>query len=148
MRRKRLDGPVLIQERFIKQPWRLLVSCILLNRTTGAVSRHVISRLFDIWPTPERMAEAREKDVAAVAQPCGLQNVRARRLKLMSKQWIEYAPRHAQDVSRLFGIGAYGLDSYLIFVERNRFVRPDDKRLRAFLRSPRGRRFMRTGELR
>lgn len=44
----------LLQEEFGQNhPWRVLVVCILLNRTQGAQARPVLEEFLRRWPTPE-----------------------------------------------------------------------------------------------
>ncbi|GLC61884.1 hypothetical protein PLESTB_001814400 [Pleodorina starrii] len=120
----------LIEEALYDNPWRLLVACILLNRTTGRQVRQVLGPLWRAYPTPEAMARADPRVIADIVRPLGLQTRRAARLvrfsdEFMNKQWT--CP------SQLHGVGRYAADAYLMFCRgRWREVQPEDKDLRRY----------------
>ncbi|GIM08127.1 hypothetical protein Vretimale_12169, partial [Volvox reticuliferus] len=121
----------LIEEALYDNPWRLLVACILLNRTTGRQVRQVLGPLWRVYPTAEAMAAADPRVVQDIVRPLGLHAVRAARLvrfsqEFMSKQWT--------NPSELHGVGRYGEEAYFIFCRgRWREVQPEDKDLRRYL---------------
>ena len=51
----------LLQEIY-KDPWQMLVCCILLNLTHRRQVDKVREELFTKWPTPEKMMHAKEKN--------------------------------------------------------------------------------------
>ncbi|GIL49023.1 hypothetical protein Vafri_5517 [Volvox africanus] len=67
----------LIEEALYDNPWRLLVACILLNRTTGRQVRQVIGPLWRAYPTAEAMAIADPRVIQDIVRPLGLHAVRA-----------------------------------------------------------------------
>eukprot|EP00198_Chlamydomonas_reinhardtii_P012869 XP_001702206.1 predicted protein [Chlamydomonas reinhardtii] len=78
----------LLEEMLYNDPWRLLVACILLNRTTGQQVRGVLGPLWRAYPTPQAMAAADEADLRAILRPLGLHNTRAVKLKRFSHDFI------------------------------------------------------------
>ncbi|GLI71770.1 hypothetical protein VaNZ11_017094 [Volvox africanus] len=78
----------LIEEVLYDNPWRLLVACILLNRTTGRQVRQVIGPLWRAYPTAEAMAIADPRVVQDIVRPLGLHAVRAARLVRFSQEFI------------------------------------------------------------
>ena len=65
----------LIEELLAGNPWQLLVTCMLLNRTAREVVDSVLARLFRRWPSPASLAgavAAEQADLEALLQPLGL----------------------------------------------------------------------------
>ena len=65
----------LIQERLARDAdygWRMLVACVLLNRTRGTVAGQTLDAVLERWPTPALLARAAYSDVMNVIMPCGL----------------------------------------------------------------------------
>jgi hypothetical protein len=119
--------------------WRLLVGCVLLNVTTRTQVDAVHPELFRRWPTPEKMAGAREATIARVLEPLGCSARRAVTLKRMSHDFLEHESRAGEgvllsyDVPHFYGLGEYARDSWAIFVEGRRDMEPTDRVLAAWL---------------
>jgi methyl-CpG-binding domain protein 4 len=132
------DG--LLQERYADEPWKLLVSCVLLNQTTRIQVDRVIDELFERYPTARAMAMADVTVLGSVIGSLGFGPTRARKLKAMSEQWdvlhgmYQPDPVPESDVAKLTGVGPYALDSYRLFHIRDtsRFD-SNDKEIRAWL---------------
>lgn len=122
---------MILQKIYQDNPWRMLVCCILLNRTSRAQVDGVRDLLFLQWPTPEDMAFANENELTQVLRPLGLYNKRSSVLKKMSLEWLE----GFDDVSELTGVGAYAVASWKIFQEGDTSVETDDKELLSYLDS-------------
>ena len=125
----------LLQEIY-KDPWQMLVCCILLNLTHRRQVDKIREELFTKWPTPEKMMHAKEKDLSKLLQPLGFYNKRAKTLIKMSKQWVTNDPTwiHLGDLP---GIGEYAMDSCEIFQMNNIPQSPDmvnDKVLKAYIK--------------
>lgn len=121
----------LIQEELLGQsdyPWRMLVACILLNRTRGFVVRPVLARLLELWPTPEELAQSDHAKLVEVIRPLGFKQRRSGYLRHMSQQYIR--GRRPETMS---GIGDYALESWLIFVEDFLDFEPSDAKLKAYV---------------
>ena len=78
----------LLQEIYKDNPWQMLVCCMLLNLTHRRQVDKIRSELFYRWPTPEKMMEADQEELAKLLKPLGFYNKRAKSLVKMSKQWV------------------------------------------------------------
>ncbi|KAI5068092.1 hypothetical protein GOP47_0016437 [Adiantum capillus-veneris] len=117
----------LIQEELYKEPWKVLVACMLLNKTSGKQMRKIIWDLFDLCPTPEAAVEVETSKIEDVIRGLGLQNKRARMIQKFSK---DYLGKDWTNVGQLHGIGKYATDAYAIFCEgRWQEVKPEDHKL-------------------
>jgi methyl-CpG-binding domain protein 4 len=68
--------------------------------------------------------------VKKVIRPLGMTNVRYKRLRGMTRDYLTW---DGVDASDLYGIGKYGSDSYEIFFKQNYSVKPTDKELKRYL---------------
>lgn len=117
----------LLQEDYVHDPWRVLVICILLNRTTGKQVSQVLPTLFTLCPNANTTTEVPIEALVKVLRPLGLQNRRAATLKTFSKEYLQDSWTH---VTQLHGIGKYAADAYAIFCTGKwDHVRPEDHKL-------------------
>lgn len=109
------DGP-LIQEQ-LGTEWEILVAAILLNqsRRTPAWDR-TLSRVLQHFPTPEAMV-ASSDFLEHLLKPHGFCNVKARRLRRMSEEYMRW---DGVDPRKLYGVGEYAADSHRIFLRGHR----------------------------
>ncbi|PSC75056.1 methyl-binding domain 4 [Micractinium conductrix] len=120
----------LLEEELYDDPWKLLVACMLLNKTSGAQVRKVIWELFSLCPTPAAAIAADVQQVQNLIQPLGLFRKRALAIQQLSH---EYLYKVWRDPTELYGIGKYAADAYLMFSRgRWREVQPDDKDLKRY----------------
>jgi methyl-CpG-binding domain protein 4 len=118
----------LIEEQVYHDPWRLLVACMLLNKTSGVQVRKVLWELFTYAPTAEAAVKADVAKVEAMIRPLGLFRKRAVMFKRFSQEYLE---KEWTDPQELHGIGQYAADAYYIFCRgewRDR-AKPADKDL-------------------
>jgi methyl-CpG-binding domain protein 4 len=120
----------LLQEMVGGDPWRLLVACILQNKTPGPRAEAAFFALMADYPTPEALAEADVADLEERLRPLGLWRRRARVLVELSRRCIT---RDWSDPRQLPGVGRYAHDSYEIFVHGNLDVTPTDRFLLRYL---------------
>lgn len=122
----------LLEEELYQDPWKLLISCMLLNKTSATQVRQVIWKLFERYPTPHSMVAALNDDLEQLLQPLGLFRKRAQALRLFSRDYIE---KDWSDPRELYGIGTYASDAYTIFCVPGgwRTVKPDDKDLKLYV---------------
>ena len=121
----------LLEEDFYDEPWKLLLSCILLNKTSAVQVRQVVFRLFQLYPTPERLIEASTSELETLLQPLGLFRKRAVAIQRFSKEYIE---KDWKDPKELYGIGKYASDAYAIFcLGEWETTQPEDKDLKLYL---------------
>ncbi|XP_057445312.1 methyl-CpG-binding domain protein 4-like protein isoform X2 [Lotus japonicus] len=101
----------LIQEDHIRDPWRVLVICMLLNITTGRQVRAVISDFFRLCPDAQTCTQVSKDEIVEVIRKLGLHK-RAAMLQRFSREYLEENWTH---VTQLHGVGKYAADAYAIF---------------------------------
>ncbi|ESQ49233.1 hypothetical protein EUTSA_v10020704mg [Eutrema salsugineum] len=117
----------LLQEDHWHDPWRVLVICMLLNKTSGAQTRGVISDLFVLCPDAKSATEVEEKEIESLIKPLGLQKKRAKMIQRFSLEYLQESWTH---VTQLYGVGKYAADAYAIFCNGKwDCVRPADHML-------------------
>jgi len=121
----------LIQHDYLDNPWKMVVCCILLNQTTNQQVRKVLDPLFELIPDPQSCSEVDPSKIAEIIRPTGFYNIKAERMKKMSKKWIDGFD-HPKDLP---GVGKYALESWDIFVEGKTNFVPSDKKLKMYLDS-------------
>ena len=123
----------LVEEWLWHQPWRLLVACILLNKTTGKqlLNNQVLQRVVARWPTPVAMVRADVDELQRLIRPLGLHRNRSRSLQRFS---VEYLTQGWEYPIVLHGIGKYADDAYRIFcLGEWRSTKPSDKELKKYV---------------
>jgi len=126
-----VEREILIQEDYLKEPWKMMVCCILLNQTNNKQVRPILSSVFELIPTPISTIGCDPERLAEVIKTTGFQNVKALRIIKLSQKWVD----GFIDAIELPGIGKYGRDSWEIFVKKNLSVEPTDKKLIIYLDS-------------
>ena len=119
----------LLQEIYQQNGWKMLTCCMLLNLTNRKQVDTIRDELFSKYPTPKKMANANQSELAELLKPLGLYNRRAKSLKKMSEGYV----KGFKSVGELYGIGQYAVDSWEIFQNKNKDVNPTDKVLLAYL---------------
>lgn len=110
--------------------WQHMVAVIMLNQTGRKPVKTVLPIFLDRWPDPYKFLLADINDIQDVIWPLGMVNVRAKRLKRMTADYLTW---DGDDATILYGIGKYGSDSYEIFFKQNYGIRPTDKELKRYL---------------
>jgi endonuclease III-like uncharacterized protein len=130
----------LLQEQLRHDPWKLLVSCIMLNQTTAVQVKKVIWEFFERWPTAEKLCELQDKqELVELIKPLGFQNRRANRLVNMSWSYRLYRPdQNVEQVDLLHGVGKYAADSFRMFIGGYLVHDAQDKELKNYLRWAKG----------
>ena len=108
-------------------PWRVLVACVLLNRTQGSQVRPMVMGLFRCYPTPQALAAA-GKGLEFVLEPLGLGHRRAETLRRLSRDYAAGKPPE-----ECHGVGRYARDALAVFVEGRTDIEPSDKWLRPYV---------------
>ena len=124
-----LRDDLMVQQQ-ISGAWQHFVGVIMLNQTGRKPVKTVLPEFLHRWPTPERFLTAHYATVKKVIRSLGMVNVRYRRLRGMTQDYLTW---DGVDATMLYGIGKYGSDSYEIFFKNNFFVQPTDKELRRYL---------------
>jgi methyl-CpG-binding domain protein 4 len=119
----------LLQERFWQgDPWRVLVICILLNRTERHQVEKILPDLFKKWPTAKAMADTPLHAIEEFIAVLGLRN-RAIYLNCMSSE-IAYGADWTPITHHLSGCGQYAQEAWRMIVEKDRSFIPQDGELR------------------
>ena len=132
----------LLEELFVCDPWRLLLSAILLNRTRRAQVDVVLYRFLQRWPSCNLAASADTDEVSRLLAPLGMHRRRAKTIVQFSKEYQELLERKStkHEASRLTedevlglpGCGTYALDAFCIFV-KGKAVYSKDLALQAYV---------------
>lgn len=121
----------LVQERVSRDlhfPWRVLVCCALLNRTTKEQARPALSALFACWPGPERFdLFARPHQLCGLLAPLGLVGRREALLRRMTGDYLSRLSPY-----ECFGVGEYARDALDLFCAGKILGAPADKWLRPY----------------
>ena len=127
----------LLEELFADDPWKLLLSTILLNRTTRRQVDSILYKFLELWPTAKDAANADVAEILQVVTPLGIKYRRSAGIIRFSKEYIELIrskrSRHFaadagdsesdpafaledNDVLNLHRCGRYALSAYRIFI--------------------------------
>lgn len=101
------------EDRWKRYPWRTetdlyksIVAEVLLIRTRRDVVTRVYPEFILRFPTPERLAEAGEDEIADVIVSLGLRK-RAKMLKRLARELTESPPSGPEDIGKIYGVGEY-----------------------------------------
>ena len=102
-----------------------------LNLTYRKQVKEILPKLFNRYPNPKAYLRGRLKTQQTMLKPLGMWEVRSKRLRKMSKQFLTWNGKEASD---LHGIGKYGSDSYKIFYNKEVPADVQDKELKKYLK--------------
>ena len=92
-----------------KDPFQVLISCILSLRTKDEVTKEASKRLFEKASTPEEMLGLSEKEIAQLIYPVGFYNTKAKTIKEISQTLMEKyggkVPDEIDELLKLKGVG-------------------------------------------
>lgn len=114
----------------VKSKWQHMVGVMCLNLTYRKQVKEVLPKLFKRYPNPQSYLRGRLKKQQEMLKPLGMWSVRAKRLRRMSKEFLDWDGNEASD---LHGIGKYGSDSYKIFYKNEIPNDVQDKELRKYI---------------
>jgi hypothetical protein len=113
----------LLEELFVHDPWKLLVSTICLNVTTRTQVDKVLHNFFQRWPDVHSTAsETNWEDISRVISPLGLGIKRAKGLIRFSREYLFLTVNNdpfsltESQVKSLHNIGQYGWAAYELFI--------------------------------
>jgi A/G-specific adenine glycosylase len=91
-----------------RDPFKVLVAEVLLQRSRGSSVALVYERLFERWPSATELARARVDSIRSVIRPLGLIR-RAETLKTIARAVAERGsvPRSVEGLLELPGVGQY-----------------------------------------
>lgn len=92
-----------------REPFKVLISCILSLRTQDRTTGEASERLFRLASTPEDMARLSVKEIERAIYPVGFYRVKAKRIKELSKTIVErygsMVPDSIEELLKLKGVG-------------------------------------------
>jgi len=113
----------------------LLVGCVMVNRARWEEAQPIHAGLMGAWPSPEGLlAGLSLEETQDEMRPLGFPVSRARVIRNLAFRWLKEPLTNYKEVQSVVGLGQYAADSWAIFVDGKRNVKPKDKRLREFLR--------------
>lgn len=149
----------LLEELFRKDPWRLVLSTIMLNRTTRCQVDVVLYKFLCKWPDAESTAVADETEIGKVIFPMGMTFRRARGIIRFSREWLALLAKKTalveerntttlnlhvafqltkEDVLGLYNCGNYAYDAYRIFIQGDLYAVTTDHALQIYVNYYRG----------
>ena len=105
----------LMVQQQVESVWQHMVGVICLNQTSRKQVKSVLPMLFGICPTPVHFLNTTPETIKRIIQPLGMVNVREKRLRRMSEDYLTW---DGNDATMLYGIGKYGSDSYELFYKK------------------------------
>jgi methyl-CpG-binding domain protein 4 len=112
------------------EKWRHMVAVIMLNQTGRKPVKYVLPKFLKKFPDAKSLLNSTREQVIDIIKPLGMYNIREKRLRGMSRDYLTWDKINA---NMLYGIGKYGSDSYEIFFKQNYSVQPTDKELIRYL---------------
>ncbi len=92
-----------------RSPFRLLVACVISLRTKDEVTAEASRRLFEIAPTPDRLAKLEEERIARAIYPAGFYNTKAAQLKeigrIIRDDFDDEVPASEAELLAMPGVG-------------------------------------------
>jgi len=92
-----------------RDPFRVLISCLISLRTKDEVTDEANQRLFAKADTPEKMLQLREKEIAKLIFPAGFYRTKAKQIHGISRALIDQhqgrVPDTLEELLQLKGVG-------------------------------------------
>ena len=125
-----MRNDLMVQQQ-VENVWQHMVGVICLNQTGRKKVKKILPKLFDKFPTPQKLLESDRETIADIIKELGMHNVRAQRIWRMSEEYLRW---DGEDATKLFGIGKYGSDSYEIFYKNEIPDNVQDKELKRYIK--------------
>tara|TARA_B100000941_G_C28487702_1_gene545973 strand:+ start:1122 stop:1505 length:384 start_codon:yes stop_codon:yes gene_type:complete len=120
----------LMVQQQVKSKWQHMVGVMCLNLTYRKQVKEVLPKLFKRYPNARAYLRGRLKTQENMLKPLGMWQVRAKRIRKMSQEFLTWDGVEASD---LHGIGKYGSDSYKIFYKNEIPADVQDKELKKYI---------------
>ena len=120
----------LMVQQQVKSKWQHMVGVMCLNLTYRKQVKEVLPKLFKRYPNARAYLRGRLTTQEKLLKPLGMWQVRAKRIRKMSQQFLTWDGVEASD---LHGIGKYGSDSYKIFYKNEIPADVQDKELKKYI---------------
>ncbi len=106
---KRLKTPYVTEVAEKKDPFRVLVSCIISLRTKDETTRQASERLFALADTPEAVSRLDEKTIERAIFPAGFYRTKARTIRGIARELIsKYHSRVPDEIDELLKLRGVG----------------------------------------
>ena len=102
----------LIQEAYWPDRWKILVVCMMLNRTSRKQVEKILPKFFKKWPSTTEFLSAQHDEIVELCRPLGFAN---RRTDVLLKMTEKFVTHDWVDVRELPGVGEYAARSFEIF---------------------------------
>lgn len=127
----------LLQEEYQHCAWRLLIACVLMSRVSSANTKTIaINGFFRKYPTPSLALDSLlsdPTDAFEILKSLGLFETRFKGVVEVTKAFLSnpiFDCGLDKKVNKIYGIGAFGVDSFNIFIRGDaRNMYPDDQNL-------------------
>ena len=106
------------------------ITVVKRNGDREAYDANKINLAIEDAANPEAYLRGRLKTQQEMLKPLGMWEVRSKRLRKMTEQYLTWDKREASD---LHGIGKYGSDSYQIFFHDHIPPNVEDKELKKYI---------------
>jgi endonuclease-3 len=102
-----------------KTPFTTLISCILSLRTKDEVTDKATIKLFEKYDTPQKIANAKIKDIEELIYPVGFYHTKAKRIKEISQTLLDKyngkVPDDFNELLKLKGVGRKTANIVMVF---------------------------------
>ncbi|MEW6408584.1 MAG: endonuclease III [Nitrospirota bacterium] len=107
---KRWETPIVgVVADSTRDPFKILISCLLSLRTKDGTTARATERLFEIASTPEEMMGLPVRTIEKLIYPVGFYRVKAKRLKSVSEELVQrYSSRVPDELDELLKIKGVG----------------------------------------
>lgn len=94
-----------------RDPYVIMISEIMLRKTTAKQVTDIFSEFFSKYPSPQELAQAEENELRELLKPLGMEHKRSKELIKLAKTLIDkhkgQVPRTFEELLSLPGVGKY-----------------------------------------
>ena len=102
-----------------EDPFRVLISTVLSQRTRDANTEKATKQLFAKYNTPKKIAGAKARELQQLIKPSGFYRVKAKVIQRISKQLLEAfggrVPKTLEELLSLHGVGRKTANCVLVY---------------------------------
>ena len=100
-------------------PFKVLISTILSARAKDEVTEVIAEKLFEKYPTTEKLAKAKRKDVIKIIKRIGFYNTKSKNIintaKILMKKFNGKVPKQMEQLIELPGVGRKVANCVLVY---------------------------------
>lgn len=101
------------------EPYKIVISTILSARAKDEVTEIIAERLFEKYPTPEKLSHAKQQDVIQIIRKIGFYNVKSKNIinaaKMIVNEFNGKVPNTLQGLLKLPGVGRKVANCVLVY---------------------------------